>query len=163
MERFGLNTSNNKDELIIKHSCMLSGKENAMPILSNHYNLAVSYESGISQKCALGMYINVYNDEGSEFLCGVVPKDHVLMSVLEYEKKDGVYVTKSKLFWKAKDLEPHFDGATCDESSAEFLSEPVDFPFPLEDRIEKVMGEYRIPVLGNDREKSYISFSEKYK
>lgn len=125
------------------------------PDLINRVTFAVDYLDGIAGKCDLSMNMVVPERRGKNYLWGVdVSPNSVLDLNIRYKNEEGVY--RAKVVEEGADV-----GIELDERE-EGLIKPVEFPFPLEDRVEIQHGVYKFPFLLTGDEISYFKFPDKY-
>jgi hypothetical protein len=125
------------------------------PDMINDTTLVVDYKDGIAQNCELTMDIVFPPRRRKVFLLGVdVSINSKLNVTFQYDKKEGFYkMAKVDLGRKVIDLEKMEQG----------LMKPVDFQFPVEDKIENKSGEYSFPFLKSDWKIDFFTFPDNYR
>ena len=127
------------------------------PCLINNISCYVNYLDGIAQKCSLSMDIKRPDKRGKEFWYGidVSPGSQICLE-MEYERQDNLFVANTgnlRCNGSNLDLLPKTPG----------LVKPIEFPFPVTDRIEKNLGKFHVPFLRNDGQIDNFEFPESYK
>ncbi|MBI3334773.1 hypothetical protein HYZ97_04775 [Candidatus Pacearchaeota archaeon] len=126
-----------------------------VPRLINATTLVVNYDKGIAQGINLSMKIERPDKRGKAFYLGIdVSPESYYFIEFEYEKQGDLFRMSS--------IEPRLGQKIRLDSLGEGLVKPVQFPFPLEDRVKKEHGEYKVPFLSRQRRISHFVFPAKY-
>jgi|SRR3989338_10199941 len=125
------------------------------PEIVNDTTLAVNYDKGIAEGINLFMNIVFPHRRGQTYWAGLdISKNSLVGVEFKYEKQ-------GRLFRMIQADAGIYGKLELDKLQAG-LMKPVEFPFPLKDKVE-LEGEYRVPFLKNDGEIAFFSFPENYK
>ncbi len=126
-----------------------------VPELINDTTLVIEYEDGISQEVQLRMNMVFPEKRGKMFLWGVdVSENSILNAEFIYEKQGLLYRMKTFEWGLGKRMEL--------DKLAPGLVKPVNFPFPLKDRLEPEYGTYKVPFLRTGDEEASFDFPANY-
>ncbi len=126
------------------------------PTLVNDTRLVVNYGCGIAKDCNLFMDIVRPDRRGKEYIYGVdISKGSRLILEFVYEKQDDLFRMKTLIVGAGKRVDL--------DSFGEGLVKPVDFPFPLKDRLESESGVYKVPFLKGNGEQAFFEFPQVYR
>ncbi len=128
------------------------------PMLTNKTRLVVNYDDGIAAGIELSMDIKRPDKRGKVYWHGldISPESHLFVEFC-YEKQGELFRMKTIQtgIGKRFDLE--------ELSKGNLPVKPIEFPFPLRDRVEHELGDYNIPYLANNETVSFFRFPRSYR
>jgi hypothetical protein len=135
-----------------RYSHPKSQKVREKPTLINDTTLVVNYVEGVAKEINLVMDITNLDKRGQEYYLGVdiSPNSHLNLEFI-YERMGDLFRMKTLVWGVGKSVEI--------DSLGKGLVKPIDFPFPIKDRVENEFGIYRVPFL-NDKDNDAQVFFE---
>jgi hypothetical protein len=137
------------------------GQTHGQPDLVNEIKLVVEYLDGVVASVGLSMHVIFPNRLGQVYAYGADISPGA-KTFLQFHYEKAVLTESSHFFFRLIGLEigcgKKFDLRPSTTGQAGGLIKPVNFPFPVLDRIEKDCGQFKIPFLDNNQEIRHFEF-----
>jgi hypothetical protein len=129
--------------------------EERKPLVTNDVRLVIDYNCGVATACSLSMNIIIPKRLGRNFLYGmdVSPGAKTYLQFI-YEKIE----TADPNYFQMVTIEKGATQKIDLKSLAPALVRPIQFPFPLLDKIILQGNIFRVPFLGHDDQDNYFEF-----